>query len=332
FYSMQRILIVLLAVTTTISTWFVFQYRDQASAKDAQIANLTAERDTARAAERAALADAGPLRENIERLTQERDRLLAQAREQRPQDAGPGGPPPGSPDGSRPTLGRLAAMLQTPEGKKMFRNQSANIVRSRYADFAKRMKLSPQDTTVMMNLLADRHAALLSARVTSGGDSEKIAAQTSTIEGEFSGKLLATIGQSGLDQLNEYDQSVEERSMVGQLEEQFNSAGLTLDPTQKEGLISLMQTERQNSPANPLDPAKADPTTVLNLLKDDNTMVTWEKQQQDYQNRVIQQAASTLTPDQVNTLKQSMQQNLDRDKAALQMFKTTGVPPPPPPK
>jgi hypothetical protein len=324
---MQRILIVILAVTTTVTTWFAYQFHDQASAKDAQIATLIAERDIARAAEKAALADAGPLKENIERLTQERDRLLAQAREQRPQDGGPGAPPPGSPEGGRPGAGGIAAMLKTPEGKKMFRNQSANIVRSRYAEFAKRLKLSPQDSSVVMNLLADRHAALLSARI-AGSDASQIAA----IEGEFTDQLRSTLGENGLNQLNEYDQSVEERSMVGQLEEQFNSAGMQLDPTQKESLIKVMQTERQNSPANPIDPAKADPNTVLNLLKDDNTMVTWEKQQKDYQNRVVQQAASTLTPDQVNTLKQSMEQNLERDKAALQMFKTTGVPPPPPPK
>ncbi len=329
---MQRILIVILAVTTTITTWFAYQFHEQASAKDAQIAKLTAERDTARAAEKAALADAGPLKENIERLTQERDRLLAQAREQRSQDGGPGAPPPGSPEGGRPTLEGLAAMLKTPEGKKMFRNQSGAIVRSRYADFAKRLKLSPQDSAVVMNLLADRHAALLGARIAGGGDVAQISAATSAIESEFSDKLRSALGEDGMNQLNEYDQTVEERSMVGQLEEEFSSAGVQLDTAQKESLIKVMQTERQNSPANPLDPAKADPNTVLNLLKDDNTMVNWEKQQKDYQNRVIQSASSTLTPDQVNALKQSMDQHLERDKAALQMFKTTGVPPPPPPK
>ena len=329
---MQKLLIALLALTTTVSAWLAYQYQDQLKAKDAQIANLTAERDTARAAERAALADAGLLKENNDRLTQERDRLLAQAREQRPRPPEPGGLPPGGPDGGRATTGGLAAMLQTPEGKKMFRDQSANIVRSRYAEFAKRMKLSPQDTTVVMNLLADRRAALMSARVSSGGDTDKIATETSAIQGEFSDKLLATLGQDGLNQLNEYDQSVEERAMVGQLEEQFNAAGLQLDSTQKESLIQVMQSERAKSPANPLDPAKADPNTVLNLLKNDNTITTWEQQQKDYQNRVLQAAASTLTPDQVNTLKQSMDQRLERDKNALQMFKTTGVPPPPPQK
>lgn len=329
---MQKILIALLTLTATVSAWLAYQYRDQLRAKDAQIANLTAERDTARAAEKAALADANPLKDNIDRLTQERDRLLAQTREQRSQPPEPGGPPPGSPDGGRPTIGSLAAMLKTPEGKKMFRNQAGSIVQSRYAEFARRMKLSPQDTAVVMNLLADRHAALLSARISSGGNSDQASAAASTIESEFSDKLKATLGDEGAGQLNEYDQTVEERSMVSQLDEQFSAAGVQLDTTQKESLIKVMQTERQNSPANPLDPAKADPNTVLNLLKDDNTLTTWEKQQKDYQNRVIQSATSTLTPDQVNALKQSMDQHLERDKAALQMFKTTGVPPPPPPK
>ena len=47
---MQRILIAILAVTATVTTWLAYQFHDQASAKDGQIANLIAVRDTARAA------------------------------------------------------------------------------------------------------------------------------------------------------------------------------------------------------------------------------------------------------------------------------------------
>ena len=54
--------------------------RSQIAAKNAQIAALTAERDSARAAEKAVFAAMEPLRENIDRLTRERDRLQAQLR------------------------------------------------------------------------------------------------------------------------------------------------------------------------------------------------------------------------------------------------------------
>ena len=329
---MQRILIIILTLTTTVGTWLAFQYHDQLSAKEAKIATLTDERDAARAGEKTAIAKLDPLNENIERLMRERDRLLAQAKEQRPPNFGPGGAmPPGGPGGGTANFGGVAAMLQTPEGKKMFRNQSANMVRSQYSEFVKRMKLSPQDSTVLLGLLTDRHAALVSARMSVGGDATQSAAQVSAIEGEFSDKLKATLGEDGASQLNEYEKAVPERMAVNQLEDQFNSAGTPLDTTQKEGLIQLMQTEREKSPANPLDPMKSDPNTVLNLLKDDTTLATWEKQQQDYQNRVLQAAAKTLTPDQVNTLKQSLEQKTEREKTGLQMFKTTGTPPPPPP-
>jgi len=244
----------------------------------------------------------------------------------------PGGPMPppgpGGPEGGGPNLGGLIAMLKTPEGKKMFQNQSASMVRAQYSELAKRLKLSPQDTTVFMGLLADRQTALASARISSGGNS---AAEVSAIESDFNGKLKSVLGEAGFNQYNDYEQSVPERMAVTQFADQFNSAGTPLDTNQKENLIQLMQSEREKSPANPFDPAKNDPNTVLNLLKNDTTLSTWEQQQQDYQNRVLQAATSTLTPDQVNTLKQVLEQKTQQDKTALQMFKATGTPPPNPP-
>jgi hypothetical protein len=223
-------------------------------------------------------------------------------------------------------------MLKTPEGKKMFQSQTAQRVRMQYADFAKRMKLSPQDSTVVMGLLADRQTAIATARITSGAGSPEAAAQISAIQSEFGEKLKSTLGQEGYDQFNEYEGSVQERTAVNQFAEQFNAAGVPLEESQKENLVQLMKTERENSAPNPFDPTKNDPNTVLNLLKDETTFGAWEKQQQDYQARVLQNAAKTLSPDQVNTLKQVLDQRTERDKAGLQMFKTTGTPPPRPPQ
>jgi hypothetical protein len=330
---MQRILIILLATTTAVGAWLAIHYRDQIATQNAQIAALTAERDTALAAEKTALASLDPLRENIDRLTRERDRLQAQASVQRPPETGADTPPPATagPNGARPNADAFIAMLKTPEGKKMFQNQSAQRVRTQYADLAKRMKLSPQDTTVLMGLLADRQTAIATARITSGAGSADTAAKLSAIESEFGDKLRATLGQDGYDQFNEYDQSVPERTAVNQFADQFNSAGTPLAESQKENLVQLMKTERDNSPPNPFDPTKNDPNTVLNLLRDDATFSAWEKQQQDYQTRVLQNATKTLSPDQVNTLKQVLDQKTERDKTALQMFKSTGTPPPRPP-
>ncbi len=330
--NMQRILIVLLAMTTTAGSWMAFRYHGQLAERDGRIATLTAERDTALAAEKTALAMTDPLRENVDRLTRERDRLQAQTRPQRGPDGGPDAAPPnaGPEDPRRPNMGAFIAMMNSPEGQKMFRTQSAARVRTQYAAFAKKMNLSPQDTTVLMGLLADRQTAIVTARAT-GGSAEETAARLKAVESEFGDKLLATLGQAGYDQFSEYEGSVPERTAVNQFADEFNSAGTPLAEAQKEGLIDLMQTERENSPANPFDPSKNDPGTVLSLLKDDATFAAWEKQQQDYQSRVLQNAAKTLSPDQVNTLKRVLEQRTERDKAALQTFKSTGTPPPGPP-
>ncbi len=331
----QKIVIVLLALTTSVGGWLAFQYHGQLAVKDAQNAALIAERDAALAAEKDALAASNPLRENIERLIRERDQLQAQAK-QSPRESGPGGAMPGpgagGPDSGRPNLTNMMAMIKTPEGKKMIQTQASNKARAQYSELAKRLKLSPQDSTVLVGLLADRQLARTTARINSGGNSAQLTAETSTIDSEFADKLKTTLGEEGFGQFSEYEKSVDERGAVGQIEDQFNSAGTPLDPGQKEGLIQLMATEREKSPANPFDPSKNDPTAVLNALKDETTYSAWEKQQQDFQNRVLQAAAKTLTPDQVNTLKQTLEQKTERQKAGLQTYKTTGVPPPPPPR
>ena len=329
---MQKILIALLAMTTAVGAWLAVQYRGQLGEKDAQNALLTAQRDAAIAAEKAALAATDPLRENIARLTGERDRLQAQANMPQP-NSGPGGPTPpgaGGPNSGTPGIGGMMAIMQTPEGRKMLQNQSASKVQRQYSELAKRLKLSPQDTTVLMGLLADRQTALTAARLNSGGNPAKLAADTSAVLSEFNGKLGATLGEDGLSQFNEYDKSVDERGAVNQFEDQFKSAGTPLEPSQKESLVQLLATEREKSPANPFDPSKNDPTAVLSALKDETTFGAWEKQQEDYKNRVLQAATKTLSPDQVDTLKKTLDQKTERQKAGLQVFKTTGVPPPPP--
>ncbi len=329
---MQKILIVLLALTTAVGAWFAVQYHGQLAEKDAQNAALTAQRDAALAAEKAALAATDPLRENIDRLTRERDRLQAQANLPQ-QNSGPGGPTPpgvGGPNAGTPGIGGMMAMMQTPEGRKMLQNQSASRVQRQYAELANRLKLSPQDSTVLLSLLADRQTALTTARVNSAGNSAKATADSSAVLSEFNDKIKATLGEDGFSQFSDYDKSVDERGAVNQFEDQFKSAGTPLEPAQKEGLVQLLASEREKSPANPFDPSKNDPTAVLTALKDDATFGAWEKQQDDYKNRVLQAAAKTLTPDQVDTLKKTLDQKTERQKAGLQVFKTTGVPPPPP--
>ncbi len=328
---MQKILIALLALTTAVSAWLAFQYHDQLAEKDARNSALTAERDAALAAEKAARTATDPLRENIERLTRERDRLQQTGLAQ--QNPAPGGAIPpggGGPNSGMPGVARMLATLQTPEGKRMLQNQSASKVQRQYAELAQRMKLSPQDTTVLMGLLADRQTALTTARANASGNAAKAAADVSSIQSEFNDKLKSTLGESGFGEFSDYDKSVDERGAVNQFEDQFKSAGTPLDPAQKENLVQLLASEREKSPANPFDPSKNDPNAVLTALRDESTFGAWEKQQEDYKNRVLQAATKTLTPDQVDTLKKTLDQKSERQKAGLQVFKTTGVPPPPP--
>lgn len=351
---MQRLLLLLLAASTAVAGWSAYRNQAALSGRDAQIAALTAERDAARGAEKSARDDTAPLRENIERLTAERDRLKSQQPSPAlaADSAKPAANPPDpkkSDDAGKSMMGGLAKMFQTEDGKKMLRSQTAMVVKMQYTDLAKKLNLSPQEAEPIMGLLADRQVALAGdSFATFSGETmdeaklKEISEKSKATHKEYDAKLKAALGDERFEQLNTYDRTIGERMMMAQIEPQFAAAGAPLEPAQKDELLQIMSDERLKSPPTAFDPNNKDPGAVFNALKDDAAVDKWMQQQQDFQNRVLQAATKTLSPDQINTLQQGFQQQAEMQKFGLkmsrEMFKSGGkadgaaIPAPPPPR
>ena len=327
---MQRLLTVLFAACTAVAVWFAYQNRAELSAKNALIAELTAERDAARTAEKAVREDTAPLRENVERLTSERDRL----KDEKPTSAIVATDPPKTAaakqpeDGGKSMMGGFAKMFQSEDGKKMLRSQTAMLVKMQYTDLAKKLNLSPQEAELVMGLLADRQVAgavdgiaALSGETMDEARLKEISDKTAASRKEVDAKLKAALGEDRFKELETYDRSIGERMVMTQLEPQFAAAGSPLDSTQKDQLLQIMSDERLKSPKTAFDSngAGKNPFVGMNALKDEAAVEKWIQGEQDYQRRVLQAATKTLNPDQINALQQGFQQQAEMQKFGLKM-------------
>lgn len=345
---MQRILLIILTVSTAVAGWLAFDYHQRLSDRDAKIAALTIERDAARSAEKNAVDQTAPLKENIQRLTAERDRLKTVANASAEPEPTPAQPAPGTEPGAsgKEIFGGMAKMLQSEEGKKMMRAQTTMVVKMQYTELAKRLKLSPQESDQLMGLLADRQNALtadaMGAFTGTQPDEASLKQLSEKAEAsrkEYDEKLKTTLGDERFKQLQAYEKSVGERMMMTQFEPQLAAAGAPLEAAQKEQLIEIMSAERLKSPPSVFDAntSQKDPA-AFNALKDDAAVDRWMQQEQDFQRRVLQSATKALNPDQINALQQAFQQTSEMQKFGLkmsrEMFSAKGTPgdaPPPPP-
>lgn len=325
---MQRLLLLLLVASTAVAGWFAYQNHAGLSAKDALITALTAERDKARSAEKIAREDTAPLRENVERLTAERDRLKSE----KPSAAIVATDPAKPADAKKPDdsgksmMSGFAKMFQTEDGKKMLRSQTAMVVKMQYTDLAKKLNLSPQEAELVMGLLSDRQVAgAADSFATFSGETldeakvKQLGEKTAASRKEYDAKLKAALGEDRFKELETYDRTIGERMMMTQLEPQFTSAGTPLDAAQKDQLIQIMTDERLKSPKTAFDPNNKDPGAVFNAIKDEAAVDKWMQGEQDFQRRVLQAATKTLSPDQINTLQQGFQQQAEMQKFGLKM-------------
>lgn len=319
--AMHRILLIILAVSTAVAAWLAFDARRQLSERDARIAALTVKLDAARSAEKNAIDQTAPLKENVLRLTAERDQLKAVAKSSGAPETTPTQPAhnAGSGAGGKEISGGTAKMPQTEEVKKMLRAQTTKVLKELFADFANRLKLSPEETDLLVDLLVDRPSAL------AGGATGAFSGE-SPDAAKYDEKLKAMLGADRFQQLQAYGKTIGGRMMMKELEPELVSAGVPLAPAQREQLIDIMSAERLKSPPSAFDAAamQKDPAAAANALKDEAAVNRLLQQEQDFQRRVLQSATKTLNPDQIIALQQAFQQMTEKQKFGLKMFNSKG--------
>jgi hypothetical protein len=336
---MQRFLpAILVALAVAAGVFAYFQY-DSAASLRREIAETGATRERVEKAESSARSEITRLRaeidaakENIARLAAERDAALARAKN----SVGGGAPPamtstpPATPDkAGNPMMEGIAKMFETEEGKKMMRSQMAAGLRMQYGGLAKDLKLDPKVADQVMSLLSDRQAALTEATFSSMKNGtldeaaeKKIVAKSEALQKEYDAKLKAVLGEQGVAQLKDYERTLGDRMMLTMHEQQFATAGAPLEQAQRDSLLQIMKDERLKTPATAFDAANAgDSSKAFAAMRDDAAVEKWLKQEEEYQQRVLQTATKALNPDQVNALRDSFKQQLDMQRFGVKMGK-----------
>ncbi len=291
----------------------------------AQVAALRASADESRSEHQIAKRDAEVAEENTKRLAAERDAALATIKEAPAATSPAAALEKPAADAGGMAKG-LADMFKGEEGKKMLKMQSEMGARLMYGDFTK--KLDPATADAVMALLAERQGMMASAGIDAMNAADPKAAQAKIVEqkAEFDRKLTGMIGKDKMTELESYERTVGDRMMFGQVESQFSAAGTPLTPEQREGVLALMAQERLKTPRSALEQGNSDPTEGMRALQDDKVVSDWLKSEEELHQRLITQASSILSPDQIGTYAKSLQQMRDMQKFGMEMGKKMFAP------
>lgn len=183
---------------------------------------------------------------------------------------GPGGPerggrgdPRGRGESQLQQMNAMRELLAKPEVQAMIGLQQRAGIESRYAALYKNLNLSPEQAAKLGALLAERgntRQDIFSAAREQGVDPranpEAFRKLLADSQNEINSGIKAVIGDAGFAQLQTYEQTLPQRSIVNELQQRLSYTNTPLTPAQSEQLIQILAT---NAPARPADTGPAAP-------------------------------------------------------------------------
>ena len=184
----------------------------------------------------------------------------------------------------------LDKMMSDPAMKEYLRHAQMEKIRSMYADLFKELKLTPDQSDQFLNLLCD-HAAKTLTQITSPGASDQSVADANAALGS---QLYALLGDAGMARFREFSTEIPARTTLTLLNAQLGDTPLSAD--QNAQLLQLIKAE----PADlTMGITGAPDKAFLGSQADINNFLQQVAQSNQ---RILQQAGSFLTPDQLAAL------------------------------
>lgn len=190
-----------------------------------------------------------------------------------------------------PTSG-LAKMLSDPTMKEYLRQAQMDKLRSLYADFFKEQKLTPEQTDKLLELLTDAASRSLDQYLGAGqGMPDQASAGPS---GDVASQLRALLGDEGSARFKEFSEEIPARTTVKLLQTQLGENAL--NEAQSSRLMRIVEAEPNEltqgitgAPDKAFLGSQADIDNFLYRVSESNQ-------------RILQQAGSFLSPDQLAAL------------------------------
>ena len=147
--------------------------------------------------------------------------------------------------------GNLTTLLENPEFNKLWTDQQKARINSTYGALFKSLNLTPEQTAQFQNLLAERQMSMLdvlsAARAEGVTGREQIASLVQQAGSAIDSQIQSLLGPDGYSQYNNYLQTMPQRNQVNQLQTLLVTSGGT--PLQDYQTQQLAQILAQNSAA-----------------------------------------------------------------------------------
>jgi len=334
---MQKILIGALAVTTAIlcivctAQWrWLSVHREREAAMQGALAQETQARETQTTKMRELEARADRLQREVQEFSSVTSNLRANESNQRSnvtalaeqvkasqKKAGAGGV------SGKDMREMVSSMMKNPEMRKMLRGQQKSAVDMMYSGLFKQMQLAPEEKAEFAELLLDAQMRQVEGAQGVFSDSTDAAEGRRAMEQarkELDDQIKGLLGEERFAEYKEYQKNLGEQMQLNQLKTRLENDQMPLQEQQAAQLMQLMKDEKKRVPSVfPSDP-NVSPAETKALMTSENL----EKQFQwldDYNKRVLEGAASFLSPEQLQKFREQQEQQASMQKMGLKMAK-----------
>ncbi|MDO8542720.1 MAG: hypothetical protein Q7S40_19945 [Opitutaceae bacterium] len=188
-------------------------------------------------------ANPGDVESMLAEVTEERG--SERGRGNRGDGRGRGGPPP--------QFTALRELMNKPEVQAMVATQQKAGIEARYAALFKNLNLSPEQAEQMKSLLAERQTSrqdVFEVAAAQGIDPrqnpEALRKLMADSRAQIDSSIKGVIGDTGFAQLQNFEQTMPQRSVVNELQQRLSYSNTPLTATQAEQLVQILAA---NTPA-----------------------------------------------------------------------------------
>ena len=196
----------------------------------------------------------------------------------------------------------LAKMMNDPAMKEFVRQAQLEKIKSMFADLVKELKLTPEQANQFYQLIND-NASKHMEQLTAKGQTT---AELSADDQELGNQLQALLGDAGYAQFKKYGEEIPARTTISLLNAQLGDN--PLGPEQSTRLLQVVKAEPYNLTQGIT--GAPDPTFLGSQADIDSFL----QQVTESNQRILQQAGSFLTPDQLAALNTVLTKAIDARK------------------
>jgi RNA polymerase sigma factor (sigma-70 family) len=203
----------------------------------------------------------------------------------------------------------LAAMFKDPDVLKAMKEQQASMMKIQYGPLVKQLHLSDDQANKFYQILIGKSAENLDAM--QSGNLSSVMTNAAASQKTMENDLKSVLGEDGYSQYKDFTGSMADRMMLDMTKNNF--ADNPLSDQQQQQLLDAMKSARKNIAATA-------PAPDLSNQGDRIAAMSQALDQQQLVNQsVLQQAASFLSPDQLQTLSTSQSNWMSMQKVGIAM-------------